>query len=250
MEYDDKRIGALKEAVVGTFGRTLDAPTDFDLLSAEIRKCTGETISASTLKRLYGYIRPATVPRPSTLSALARYAGYAGWSDFCGARESGAVAAEERRPARRGRRRLILSGAAALCLLAFGMIGGAGLFRTSPGSAGPVSPPETAGQKAERIAQRCIALAKVRCDSVRRLRPGMDIIAYKEAVEEFYYPFVFTEMKDTVDRLAEEAFPDDTLLVARYRNEVFSLCRDFCVELLREIPSDELIRAGRERQEK
>ncbi len=250
MEHDDKQVGALKEAVVGTFGRTLDAPTDFDLLSAEIRKSTGETISASTLKRLYGYIRPATAPRPSTLSALARYAGYAGWSDFCGSRESGTAVAETRRSARRRRRLLILSGTAALCILAFGMVAGVGPFRAAQGSADPVSPPETAGQRAERIAQRCVALAKVRCDSVRRLRPGMDIIAYREAVEEFYFPFVFTEMKDTVDRLVAEAFPDDTLLVARYRNEVFSLCRDFCVELLREIPSDELIRACRERQAK
>ena len=43
---------------------------------------TGEYISPTTLKRLFGYVKPATAPRTSTLSVLARYVGKAGWSDF------------------------------------------------------------------------------------------------------------------------------------------------------------------------
>ena len=79
---NDSEITRLKEAVAGTFGKTLDSPTDFDALALSIQGKTGEYISPTTLKRLFGYVKPATVPRTSTLSVLARYVGKAGWSDF------------------------------------------------------------------------------------------------------------------------------------------------------------------------
>ena len=83
MERMIEHIEKLKDAVVAVFGQTLDAPTAYEQLSADIQKITGELISVSTLKRLFGYIKPGTIPRPSTLSVLARYVGSAGWSDFC-----------------------------------------------------------------------------------------------------------------------------------------------------------------------
>ena len=79
---NDSEITRLKEAVAGTFGKTLDSPTDFDALALSIQGKTGEYISPTTLKRLFGYVKPATVPRTSTLSVLARYVGKTGWSDF------------------------------------------------------------------------------------------------------------------------------------------------------------------------
>ena len=79
---NDSEITRLKEAVAGTFGKTLDSPTDFDALALSIQGKTGEYISPTTLKRLFGYVKPATIPRTSTLSVLARYVGKAGWSDF------------------------------------------------------------------------------------------------------------------------------------------------------------------------
>ena len=80
---DTQNIESLKGHVAKAFGRTLDSPSDYDSLSLSIREKTGEYISPTTLKRLFGYVKPATVPRPSTLSVLSRYVGYAGWSDFC-----------------------------------------------------------------------------------------------------------------------------------------------------------------------
>ena len=87
MIYSKEHIDLLKRAIIECFGRTLDSPTDYDMLSADIRECTGETISSATLKRLFGYLKPSTAPRPSTLSVLARYVGYTGWSDFCQAQQ-------------------------------------------------------------------------------------------------------------------------------------------------------------------
>lgn len=78
MKTEIQHIEGLKEAVLAKFARTLDAPTDYDALSLDIVNATGESVSASTLKRLFGYDKHATTPRPSTLSALARYVGSAG----------------------------------------------------------------------------------------------------------------------------------------------------------------------------
>ena len=55
MENRAEHIEQLKRAVITAFGQTLDAPTDYERLSADIRLKTGELISASTLKRLFGY---------------------------------------------------------------------------------------------------------------------------------------------------------------------------------------------------
>lgn len=83
MERPDTHIKKLKQEIIATLGRTIDSPTDFDYLSIKIAEKTGDSISVSTLKRLFGYVKGAGTPRPSTLSSLARYAGYSGWSEFC-----------------------------------------------------------------------------------------------------------------------------------------------------------------------
>lgn len=76
-------IDSLKEAVAGFFGRTLDSPNDFKVLSANIQTATQTLISPTTLERLFGYIDCDVKQRISTLSTLSRYIGYKGWSDFC-----------------------------------------------------------------------------------------------------------------------------------------------------------------------
>ncbi|MGN1215041.1 MAG: hypothetical protein ACI4TJ_02225, partial [Candidatus Cryptobacteroides sp.] len=48
-----------------------------------IEKETGELLSPSTLKRLYGYVSLSTVPRKSTLDILARYLGKKNYCSFC-----------------------------------------------------------------------------------------------------------------------------------------------------------------------
>ena len=101
MIYSKEHIDLLKRAIIECFGRTLDSPTDYDMLSADIRECTGETISSATLKRLFGYLKPSTAPRPSTLSVLARYVGYTGWSDFCQAQQTGPSESPDSIPGRK-----------------------------------------------------------------------------------------------------------------------------------------------------
>lgn len=72
----------LKSAIQKRINRTMESPKDFEYLSEQIQQQTGEYLSPTTLKRLFGFIPMDGTPRPSTLSILARYMGYSGWQDY------------------------------------------------------------------------------------------------------------------------------------------------------------------------
>ena len=65
----------LLELVEKQYGRKLSTTTDFESLSVIIEKATGDLLSSSTLKRLYGYVSLTTVPRKTTLDILSRFSG-------------------------------------------------------------------------------------------------------------------------------------------------------------------------------
>ena len=69
--------------LVRKFGATVESPSDFNRLSLIIKSTTGEGVSASTLKRLFGYVKSETDISKTTLSILTRWLGYKGWGDFC-----------------------------------------------------------------------------------------------------------------------------------------------------------------------
>lgn len=58
------------------------SPADFDQLSNIIYESTHELLSASTLKRLWGYFKSVGTIRNSTLVILAKYLGFKNWEDF------------------------------------------------------------------------------------------------------------------------------------------------------------------------
>ena len=58
------------------------SPTDFNQLSNIIWERTHEPLSASTLKRLWGYFDGVGTIRNSTLVILAKFLGFKDWDDF------------------------------------------------------------------------------------------------------------------------------------------------------------------------
>lgn len=74
---------AMAAAIDQMMGQTIATSTGFQLLSKEVLRRTGKTISPSTLKRLYGYIHEQVEPRESTLDVLALFVGYGNWARFC-----------------------------------------------------------------------------------------------------------------------------------------------------------------------
>ncbi len=73
------KIKVLRDRVEEAFGGRVLTPIRFDALSQSIFERTGVLISATTLKRLWGYLNEPVTPRRSTLDVLARYCG---WTDF------------------------------------------------------------------------------------------------------------------------------------------------------------------------
>ena len=75
-------IEELKLLVEQLYGKKLSTTTDFEEFSLTIHKKHGLTVSASTMKRLYGYVGDSHKPRVSTLDTLARYIGHKDYDSF------------------------------------------------------------------------------------------------------------------------------------------------------------------------
>lgn len=77
-------ISNLLAEVERKIGRTLRTPTDFQYLSLQISKEGKgyESLSISTIKRLYKYINSSHEPSQQTLTILAHFIGYKDWDTF------------------------------------------------------------------------------------------------------------------------------------------------------------------------
>ena len=65
------------------YNRRIATTNDFESLSVVIEHYTGELLSASTLKRLWGYVSLNPTPRISTLDILSRFVGHDDFKAFC-----------------------------------------------------------------------------------------------------------------------------------------------------------------------
>ncbi len=63
--------------------RSIRTTVDFEALSITIEQQTSERISASTLKRLWGYVSDKHQPRRYTLDVLSMYVGLKDFDAFC-----------------------------------------------------------------------------------------------------------------------------------------------------------------------
>ncbi len=75
-------IEELKSLVEQKFGRILGTTTDFEEFSFYLERETGHRVSASTLKRLYGYVNDNHKPRTLTLDILSQYIGHTNYLAF------------------------------------------------------------------------------------------------------------------------------------------------------------------------
>ena len=76
MNQQDNHIAQLREAMEKKAGRQMHTPKDFDFLSESIFETLHQKVSATTLKRLWGYLQESSAPRVSTLDLLAQYRPY------------------------------------------------------------------------------------------------------------------------------------------------------------------------------
>lgn len=81
--YKQEDFDRLKEEVEALVGRKIKSPKDFDFLSRQIQGYTQESISMSTLKRMWGYVATTCKPSLFNLDLLSRMVGYPDWAAFC-----------------------------------------------------------------------------------------------------------------------------------------------------------------------
>lgn len=80
---EEKLIRALITRIEEMAGMKISTPKDFDRLRSVIYNRTGELISSTTLKRIWGYLDEPVVTRKSTWSILANFLGYKDWDNYC-----------------------------------------------------------------------------------------------------------------------------------------------------------------------
>ena len=89
MDKTTHQLQQLRYAIEQRTGRSHTTPKDFDILAAEIQEQTSERVSASTLKRIWGYVESDNTPRFSTLNLLSRFVGHSDWQEFCNSLNTG-----------------------------------------------------------------------------------------------------------------------------------------------------------------
>lgn len=79
----------LMSLVEKKFHKDVKTSTDFYSLAQEIETETGNGVSASTLKRMWGYVSTTSTARQATLDILAKYIGKKNYKTFCEDLKSG-----------------------------------------------------------------------------------------------------------------------------------------------------------------
>ena len=79
----NQNIDRLRIAIEAQVSREMRTPKDFDYLSEKIFEKVHQTVSPTTLKRMWGYLSETATPRLSTLNILSQFIGYNNWDAFC-----------------------------------------------------------------------------------------------------------------------------------------------------------------------
>jgi hypothetical protein len=76
-------VNYLLSKVEKKYGRRVATTTDYEALSVAIEIEINDHLSASTLKRIWGYVSEKPTPRLTTLDILSRYIGEKDFRQFC-----------------------------------------------------------------------------------------------------------------------------------------------------------------------
>lgn len=73
---------SVKQQIEQVYGQEIKYPRDCEGLAACITAKTGNSISSSTLKRLYRFVKTSSKPSQFTLDTIALYIGYQDWESY------------------------------------------------------------------------------------------------------------------------------------------------------------------------
>lgn len=82
MEIEKCKLDKLINIVELIYGKRVNTPKDFYCLSVDIITKTGASISVSSLKRLWGYVKSSHMPSKHTLNIISLFANFRDIDDF------------------------------------------------------------------------------------------------------------------------------------------------------------------------
>lgn len=83
METYKPEIVELLKRVEQKYSKGLNTTTDFEEFSLHLKALNIGDVSASTMKRLFGYVNDMHTPRMFTLNVLSHYIGFLDFAAFC-----------------------------------------------------------------------------------------------------------------------------------------------------------------------
>ena len=226
-EDNTDQIKRLKEEVIRTFGGSLDSPMDYEALAEEIKGRTKLPVSATTLKRVFGYIKSSNAPSGATLGILARYCGYTGWADWC-AKHGFEAGNKKREKANAGKMRIAVISAASLLIAAVALT----LILSKPQASNKTEEQPAAISKPPAFEEtdseilRYQELLKYCTDAAAVMT--MDEY-YQFAMQE--YSRILNDIRSLSEQCTEDAFKGNDTLQRMYAAQIFSACREVCLPL-------------------
>ena len=95
----------------------------------------------------------------------------------------------------------------------------------------------------EALLMKCMDVTMRGCADITSRYGKMDIVAYRKYIDSRYCSFVFTDLRNMVRKEVAAAFGGSEY-ADMTANEIFSRCRDYCVEkIYLDFPNDEYIEA-------
>lgn len=85
----------LREKIEEMLGRKMMVPRDFAWLSERVQERTRQRVSATTLRRFWGYVNEGVSASKYTKDVLAHFLGYADYEEFVGLHGSGEEQSQE-----------------------------------------------------------------------------------------------------------------------------------------------------------
>lgn len=96
LKFSKVHFELLKKELASTAGLSQVAAADCKTLSNLIARKTGQRLSETTLKRIFGFTISKFNPSVFTLNVLATFCGTKSWADFCKVSEHGAITGTEK----------------------------------------------------------------------------------------------------------------------------------------------------------
>lgn len=194
MTTQEQYIERLKEMVIAQFGREITTTEDCISLSNALSESVGAGVDVESLEQFF-LAETYLAPRPVTLSLLARYVGFTGWSDFCTA---GAVAYSADSDRLSKMRRWLIIALAAIAVLAIVITAVVIISRNTD----EVDTSLMVDSRFRNLESKWISSTSERCNTLREYYDEANAEQYNERVDRFierYRDYLHRTVKPDVE---------------------------------------------------